>query len=176
MKKILIFIIILLILIIIQFNMIENFSQQEYLNYENLLKENCSRSNEVFNKLKKMNNYRCNKKGDTQRDTINNKSLCYDDTAKEIVSGLDTTSYCKIANYKPKKSKKSKQLEEKPSEGPLFINNFFVDSYNSKNLDDYSMFDNTENKPLHNYPVSSSYSNISFSSDPAFLSRLNNKK
>lgn len=174
-NKLLIIGIILLILVIIQFNMIENFTQQEYLNYQNILNENCKRSSEVFNKLKKMNKHKCNKKGDTQKDTINNKSQCYDDTSKEIVAELDTTSYCKMVDNKTSKESENNNFEEQ-THGPNFINNFFVDSYNSKNLDDFSMFDNTENKPLHNFPVTSSYSNISFSSDPAFLSRLNNKK
>lgn len=179
-NKLLILGIILLVLIIIQFNMTEGFTQKEYLNYQDLLNDNCKRSSEVFNKLKKMNSYRCGKKGNTERETINNKTICYDDTAKEIVAGLDTKSYCKMAKQVSKESKKSEKSEiskeSKIYEGPNFINNFYVDSYNAKKLDDFSMFDNSESKPLHNYPVSSSYSNISFSSDPAFLSRLNNKK
>ena len=193
-NKILIIGIIFLIFIIIKFNMIENFTQDEYNNYSFLLKENCYRNREILNKIKKLNSYRCNKKGNTTRETINNNTLCYDDIGKEIVSNLDTISYCNMAEYKPSKDEsnnestnksknKSKDVSliksnifEDPSNEQDIINKFYLDSYTSTKVDNDYMINNSEDRLLHNYPVSTSYSNISFSSDPAFLSRLNNKK
>jgi hypothetical protein len=179
-NKILIIGIILLIGIILKFNMIENFTQNEYNNYSSLLKENCNRNKEILSKIKKLNNYRCNKKGDTTRETINNKTLCYDDIGKEIVTNLDKESYCNMTEYKLSKNKsksnksKSEDLTESHGEGPNFINKFYLDSYNSKKLDNDFIFDNTDNKSFYNYPVSTSYSNVSFSSDPSFLSKISN--
>lgn len=74
----------------------EKFTAEEMKKYPQMLQANCVKSRELTKKLQNMNANRCdpNFKGKTQRDTINNKRLCYDDIYKEIVSKLDTESNC----------------------------------------------------------------------------------
>ena len=78
----------------------EKFTAEEMKKYPQMLQANCVKSKELTKKLQKMNANRCdpNFKGKTQRDTINNKRLCYDDIYKEIVSKLDTESNCVMSN------------------------------------------------------------------------------
>jgi hypothetical protein len=75
----------------------EKFTAKEMKKYPQMLQTNCTKSTEMMKKLQNMNANRCNLKGKTQRDTINNKRLCYDDIHKEIVSTLDAESNCVIA-------------------------------------------------------------------------------
>ena len=72
----------------------EKFTVGEMKNYQKMLQTNCIKSTEQMNKLKNMNKKRCIQKGKTQRDTINNKQLCYNDISKEIVATLDSQSNC----------------------------------------------------------------------------------
>jgi len=90
---------VMVILIIIKLLSIEKFTNDEMKAYPKMLKENCKYSKNIYNKLKNKNK-KCNIKNTngkiTGRDTINNKRICYDDTGKEIVSYMDTDSYCNI--------------------------------------------------------------------------------
>jgi hypothetical protein len=74
----------------------ERFTLNEMKNYPQMLQEQCKRTTDIYDKLKNMNAKRCDpkNKGKTQRDTINNKSLCYDDIGKEIVAKMDAESNC----------------------------------------------------------------------------------
>ena len=74
----------------------ERFTAGEMKNYPQMLEEQCNRTTDIYNRLRKMNAKRCDPKtkGKTQRDTINNKSLCYDDVGKEIVAKMDAESNC----------------------------------------------------------------------------------
>ena len=201
----------------------EKFTAAEMKRYPQMLDANCKYSTDMFNKLKKMNKKRCtrNTKGNTQRDTINNKTLCYDDTGKEIVSRLDMISYCDIAKTEKKQKKLLRKLDKKnmkkldrtlktsktaidkalknkkfktsmsstmmvqkqsdfqgtkPDEGPEFINTFYMQMYDPLKTTGYASY--TLDKPLgvnNKYANVGEYSDIGFSSDPAFLYRLANK-
>lgn len=164
----------------------ENFTDGEMKKYPEMLQTNCKKSTEMYNKLNKINNTRCLAKGKTNRDTINNKRLCYDDIAKEIVAGLDAESNCVMSNLINKTNKvakseistnsaKSNQQSQnlKPDEGPEFINTFFIPAYDSKKASAYSSY--ILDQPIssnHRYPTSSPYDNVMFTSDPSFLDRL----
>jgi hypothetical protein len=77
----------------------EKFTAEEMKKYPQMLQTNCVKSKEIARKLQNINAARCdpNYKGRTQRDTINNKRLCYDDIHKEIVASLDAESNCVMA-------------------------------------------------------------------------------
>lgn len=77
-------------------NQKETFTPKEMLSYPKKLNENCKRTTDIFNKLKKMNKARCdpNNKEKTQRDNINTRQVCYDDIGKEIVANYDAESNC----------------------------------------------------------------------------------
>jgi len=77
----------------------ESFTPAQMRKYPNMLKANCRITDKLHKKLKKNNYYRCGKgaKGKTDRETINNKRLCWDDTYKEIVTGYDAESNCVTA-------------------------------------------------------------------------------
>ncbi len=88
----------------------EKFTAEEMKRYPQMLQDSCVKSTEIMKKLQAMNKSRCNLKGNTQRDTINNKRLCYDDINKEIVAKLDAESNCvmsKLINSKLKLTSKS---------------------------------------------------------------------
>jgi hypothetical protein len=137
----------------------EKFTPHEMKNYKKMLKNNCDKATEIRNKVKKMNALRCNplRKGKTERDTINNKRLCYDDIYKEIVAELDTESNCvmhkRLSKSDPKisgktktssksssskplskstKSKSSKSKSDIVDEGPEFINQFYLPTRDTK--------------------------------------------
>jgi hypothetical protein len=76
----------------------ETFTQKEMKNYPNMLKNNCRINKKLHKQLINANNTRCNAKGKTYRETINNKRLCYDDIHKEIVTGFDAESNCVVSN------------------------------------------------------------------------------
>jgi hypothetical protein len=98
--KIFIGILVLVILYLLLNNTLvkEKFTSQEMKKYPQMLDTNCTTSTDVYNKLLNRNKERCNLTGKTQRDTINNKRLCYDDIAKEIVSKLDAESNCVMSD------------------------------------------------------------------------------
>ncbi len=95
----------------------EKFTAEEMKKYPQMLQANCVKSREITKKLQNMNANRCdpNFKGKTQRDTINNKRLCYDDIYKEIVSKLDTESNCVM-------SKKVNQIEKSTTKSTPITN------------------------------------------------------
>jgi ribulose bisphosphate carboxylase small subunit len=171
----------------------ENFTHEEMRKYPEALRINCSRSKDMLHKLRSMNKKNCNFKGRTARDTINNKTVCYDDIAKEIVTGLDAESNCVMSEiingrHKSKKSKSKssskkdkiipinpkKYLNIKPMEGPDFINTFFVPGYDTKRIDGYASF--IVNKPVgsvNKHSATAPYDDVSrISSDPAFLGMM----
>ena len=163
----------------------EKFTPSEMKNYKKMLKDNCNKAAEIRNKIKKMNELRCNplRKGKTERDTINNKRLCYDDVYKEIVAELDTESNCVMDKLisgpskvdSSKVSSKADSSKEKLEEGPEFINQFHLptrDTKKSETLATTKFGDVSNNK----FPAKGSYDNVGFSSDPSFLYQLSKNK
>jgi len=160
-----------------------------------MLKDNCKKSKEIMLRLQNMNRNRCdpNNKGNTQRDTINNKRLCYDDIHKEIVSKLDAESNCVMSQriksvspsspvqYKtlgsissvPRNQKSFSSQNIKPDEGPEFINQYFIPTYDSKKASAYSSYNlNSPVAVSHKYPASAPYDDVSRLSDQGFLYQL----
>jgi hypothetical protein len=182
----------------------EKFTTKEMKNYRKMLKDNCSKSKEIKNKVKKMNALRCDplRKGKTERDTINNKRLCYDDIYKEIVAELDTESNCVMHKRLSKsnstnsvsKSKSKSRLSSKTSsskslssksksdimdEGPEFINQFYLptrDTKRSENLSNIKFGQNIGDVSSNKFSAKGSYDNVAFSSDPSFLYQLSKNK
>ena len=173
----------------------EKFTTSEMKNYKKMLKDNCSKSKEIKNKVKKMNALRCNplRKGKTERDTINNKRLCYDDIYKEIVAELDTESNCvtykRLYKSEPKIKAKSKSTSAKSlssklksdimDEGPEFINQFYLPTRDTKKADNLATikFGDVSNNKFgdvsnNKFSAKGSYDNVTFSSDPSFLYQL----
>lgn len=85
----------------------EQFTPQEMKNYPQMLKRNCDITGHLHKKLQKKNINRCGAgaKGKTDRDTINNKRICWDDVRKEIVAGMDAESNCVISSLNAKSQK-----------------------------------------------------------------------
>lgn len=143
---------ILLICVIIYFiyfmflqNLNENFTSAEMKNYKKTLKENCDKNTRLYNSLTKLNKERCKKtKGRTERETINNNTICYDDTNKEIVSKLDMESNCLMSNMlnnikEPVLSQVIKPINNKSIlEGPEFINQWDTLAFDNKKTNEYS--------------------------------------
>ena len=169
------------------YNMNEKFTPNEMKDYPRQLQINCKKNKENLEQLKEMNKKTCNTNGNTQRDTINNKTLCYDDTAKEIVSMLDTESNCVVADLNNKKGFKpvfSKSelsitpISEFPN--PNFINNNFIPMYESKKAYGYSNSDFQQ--PLENstnrYLILDNNKNVYDDkigyNDPSFLYAMTN--
>ena len=97
-------IIIIIIYLIINFVLIkENFTSDDIKNYRQTLNINCIKNTKLYKKLKKNNDDKCtinNSKGYTEKDSINNRRACYDDIAKEIVTKMDSESYCNMDDNK----------------------------------------------------------------------------
>lgn len=187
----LVIIILLVLLIFANKDNKEKFTPDEMREYPDALNANCDRMKNVLYKLREMNK-RCNfTKGGTERDTINNRRICYDDIGKEIVANLDTESNCVMSdlinkkykfeygNYMPVSSKDKQKgyheinLDEynasnssenlKPEEGPEFINTFFIPGVESGKSGELSNF-SFEDIPLgttHKYPASAPYDDVS---------------
>ena len=98
MNTVILLVLLLVLLYIFYNNKVESFTNLEMQNYPAMLKENCRINKKLYRQLRKNNKFRCQNEGNTQRDTINNKTLCYDDTGKEINTRLDMISSCAIAN------------------------------------------------------------------------------
>lgn len=126
-------------------NLNENFTSAEMKNYKNTLKENCDKNTRLYNNLTKLNKERCKKtQGRTERETINNNTICYDDTNKEIVAKLDMESNCLMSNMlnnikEPVLSPVIKPVNNKLiSEGPDFINQWDTLAFDNKKTNEYS--------------------------------------
>jgi len=257
-KNILILIIVVIFIYFIFFNKKrEDFTAEEMKKYPEAIKINCEKNKLLLKQLKNMNNLRCKKQGKTDRDTINNKWLCYDDVGKEVVTQLDAESNCVMSDLVNKKSsvtpyhaksqlllphnnlpkpteteqqsqrikskpstepsistkpikESSKQIKEKfshkrydhqehqihervekfeqkkedkimpiplsqnmISEGPEFINKFFVPAFDNKKVDTYASFNDAPIGTPNNYSASAPYDDVSrLTSDPAFLYQL----
>jgi hypothetical protein len=98
MNTVILLVLLLVLLYIFYNNKVESFTNLEMQNYPAMLKENCRINKKLYRQLRKNNKFRCQNEGNTQRDTINNKTLCYDDTGKEINARLDMISNCAIAD------------------------------------------------------------------------------
>jgi len=127
----------------------EKFTVDEMKNYSKMLKENCDKNTKLYNELQKLNKEQCNKKGTTERETINNNTVCYDNIGKEIVSKLDMESNCVMSNLINKIDNKLDQTIQNQSitktninksinEGPEFINQWNLIAYDTKKAGDYS--------------------------------------
>jgi hypothetical protein len=97
-------IIIIIIYLIFYFVSIkENFTSDDIKNYRQTLNINCIKNSKLYKKLKKENDEKCsinNSKGSTEKDSINNRRACYDNIAKEIVTKMDSESYCNMNDNK----------------------------------------------------------------------------
>lgn len=96
-------IIIIIYLIIYHILNKENFTSDDIKNYRQTLNINCIKNSKLYKKLKKENDKKCtinNSKGSTEKDSINNRRICYDDIAKEIVTKMDSESYCNMDDNK----------------------------------------------------------------------------
>ena len=132
----------------------ERFTPDEMKNYSKMLKINCDKNTKLYNELLKQNKEKCNKKGATERETINNNTVCYDNIGKEIISKLDMESNCVMSNLINKIDNKLDQtinnqiinnqtttksrLNESINEGPDFINNWDTLTFDTKKAGEYS--------------------------------------
>jgi hypothetical protein len=124
--------------------------------YSNMLKTNCKKNTKIYKYLNKINKKKCKTPGITNRETINNKKVCYDNIGKEITARLDMESNCIISDIVNKLDKKQNKIITKQKsnriqspvqkdnsslEGPYFINNWNLSTYNKKidNLSDISI-------------------------------------
>lgn len=147
-----IIIICIFILLIYYFSCINNegFTQSEMNNYSNMLKVNCDENTKSYKYLKKLNKEKCYQIGKTDRETINNKTVCYDNIGKEIISKLDMESNCAMANIVNNTNTKQNLIindqvsnltkNQLPTaiEGPDFINSWDLPTYDTKKSGDYS--------------------------------------
>jgi len=181
---------------------IDNFTQNEMKNYQATIKTNCDYTTDLNNKLKKNNNDRCNNQGNTYRETINNKRLCWDDVSKEIVTGFDKESNCGLlednsntppldptttppantppantppANTPPANTPPLDPTNNTIEEGPNFINTNYMGLFESIKGINYSDL-NLDNGRTNNYANTDSYTDIGFTTDPSFLARLSAHK
>lgn len=148
--------IILIGLIIYAFHLIfkkkknENFTGEEMKKYPEMLKINCAKSTEIYNRLIKMNKERCIKKDyKIQRDTINNNTICYDDVAKEINAKLDVKSNCVMSDLINNKKKNLSTYKN------LLTENY---SNNSMNTQINNRINNNRNK--RDTSLENSYDNM----------------
>lgn len=173
-KKIIILIVIFILIICIYYwSSYESFTADEMSHYKEAMQINCDNNTKIHEQLQQLNNKRCNDKGKTDRDTINNKTVCYDDTGKEIVSGLDAESYCKMAKYIPDSNINSKikpNLVDDLKEGPDFINTFTIQPSETV---EQEQFANANFVKIDNVSLPQNYSDVSkLSSDTNFLKEL----
>lgn len=153
MKKLYIIFLLCFLTYYILSNITENFTQDEMNNYNKTLKDNCAQNTKLYNELQKLNNENCNKQGQTERETINNKSVCYDNIHKEIVTKFDMESNCIISDIVSNNTNKQNEIfanqvlsnnqistNTSPTinEGPGFINQWTTQSYNMTKTDNYS--------------------------------------
>ena len=140
------FICIIIYIIYVMFlqNSNEFFTAGEMNNYKNLLQINCDKNTKLYDSLTKKNKEKCTKKkGNTERETINNNTICYDDIAKEIVTKLDMESNCKLLEIVNKNTvvlpPVNKQLNNSSIiEGPDFINQWDTLTLDNKRANEYS--------------------------------------
>ena len=127
--------------------------------YNDLFKENCSRTRNIYNKLKELNNMKKIEISNdlTQRNTINNNITLYNNISKEIISGFDSDSYCSI--IKDDILSDNKNILE---EGPEFINQNNLEQYNNLNSSKYQFLDNIPDNVNKNFLFNNSYSDKSF--------------
>jgi ribonuclease HI len=95
--------IIIIYLIVFSISTKEKFTSDDIKNYKQTFNINCIKNSKLYKKLKKKNDKKCsvnNSKGPTEKDTINNRRACYDDIAKEIVTKMDSESYCNMLDNK----------------------------------------------------------------------------
>jgi hypothetical protein len=176
----------------------EQFTQKEMNAYPTMLKKNCEKTSNIYKKLKKNNLNRCGPgiKGKTNRDTINNKRLCWTDIRREIVSGMDAESNCVMASLNKEPIDMSKLAEMRfPSrsavkskaisqydltaqgdlfEGPNYINQYFVGLSDPTKGAGFAEITGEQKGKTGKYADINSYTDVGFTSDPAFLYRLAN--
>jgi hypothetical protein len=133
--------------------------------YNDLFKENCSRTRNIYNKLKELNNMKKIEISNdlTQKNTINNNITLYNNISKEIISGFDSDSYCSIIKDDILPTNKiietTKNILE---EGPEFINQNNLEQYNNFNSSKYQFLDNIPDNVNKNFLFNNSYSDKSF--------------
>jgi len=175
----------------------EQFTQKEMNAYPTMLKKNCKKTLNIHKQLQKKNLNRCGAgiKGKTDRDTINNKKLCWTDIHREIVSGMDAESNCVMASLNKEPIDMAKLAEMRfPSrsavkskavsaydlssdlgdqfEGPNYINLYFVGLSDPTKGAGFSEIMGEQKGKTGKYANINSYTDVGFTSDPAFLYRL----
>lgn len=129
----------------------EKFTLDEMKDYSNMLKINCDKNKKLYNELSIRNQKNCNKKGQTERETINNKSICYDDIGKEIISKFDMESNCIISDIVNKTTMNTNKILADQSstniinkqfttatEGPEFINQWNTSTFEPQKINKFS--------------------------------------
>ena len=177
---------------------VETFTPQEMKAYPQMLKRNCDITSNLHKKLQKSNYNRCGAgaKGKTDRDTINNKRLCWDDVRKEIVAGMDAESNCVMASlnkvgsdprvdmaqmkFPSRSATKSTPVSSYEvnsgllgvEEGPNFINKHYMTLFDPRKGAGFAEIGVEQKGKTGKYADINSYSDVGFTSDPAFLYRL----
>lgn len=118
---IIIIIIILFVLYISTQNTPEQFTHEEIKRYPETLQINCEKSKAVLNNIREMNLKNCDLKGDTEKDTLNNRRICYDDIAKELVTQFDVNSNCAKEKRLINESEFMPGLDSKNNNGYSYI-------------------------------------------------------
>ena len=151
MINIIIIIIVVYFIFLFIYKQNEKFTQDEMKNYATMLKVNCDDNTKIYNNLIELNKEKCYKKGKTEKDTINNNTVCYDNIGKEIISKFNMESNCAISNMINKSNiildnTLSEQVITKPIinissvEGPEFINVWNTSTYDTKQTDKYFIY------------------------------------
>ena len=148
--------------------------------YNNLLKDNCIRTKNIYNKLKELNEQKKIEIANefTQKNTINNNITLYNNITKEIVSGFDSDSYCNSFNINTNDNKstndntstnENKSTNDNTSidtfvimQGPEFINQNNLEQYNNINSSKYQFLDISSKNINNNFLYNNSYSDKSF--------------
>lgn len=161
--------IIIIIIVIYFWKSSEYFTTDEMNRYQEAVNINCDNNTKLHKYLQDTNAKQCLAKGKTDRDTINNKSNCYDDIGKEIVTGLDEESYCKLAKTISAKVGSNKIL-------PIKSDDLTMDQIHpveSREQEKYAQVDFSNNNIQNNFTAKNDYSDINpISTDADFLKEL----
>ena len=136
--------------------------------YNNLLKDNCIRTKNIYNKLKELNEQKKIEIANefTQKNTINNNITLYNNITKEIVSGFDSDSYCNSFNINTNDNKSTNDNTSIDTfvimQGPEFINQNNLEQYNNINSFQYQFLNDTSDNINKNFLFNNSYSDKSF--------------
>ena len=93
--KILLLIVIIIIIIYYNYRQKEYFTDNEIKNYNTDLLNNCVKSKDLLKQLIKNQKLVCNSNNINNKENINLKTLCYNDTSRLIFNEIDINNTCK---------------------------------------------------------------------------------